>query len=81
VASDLEESVSMSAALRGAKKFRVTTSLWGGVFKAGYILVCTAAFFLAVSSSYITSCGNPWKTVPLPSNGRPLLSRIVVGFR
>jgi hypothetical protein len=39
-----EASVFMSAALRGAKKFRVTTSL-GGMFKAVVVLVCTVAFF------------------------------------
>jgi hypothetical protein len=43
VASVPEASVSMSAALRGAKKFRVTTAL-GGIFKAVDVLVCTAAF-------------------------------------
>jgi hypothetical protein len=37
-------SVSMSAVLRGTKVFRVTTSLCG-FFKAGDVLVCTAAFF------------------------------------
>jgi hypothetical protein len=34
----------MSAALRGAKKFRVMTSL-GGMFKVVGVLVCTVAFF------------------------------------
>jgi hypothetical protein len=44
MASVPEESVSMSAALKGAKNFRVTTSL-GGMFNAGDVLFCTAAFF------------------------------------
>jgi hypothetical protein len=44
LASVPEASVSMSAALRGAKTFRVTTS-FGGMFKAGDVSFCTAAFF------------------------------------
>jgi hypothetical protein len=42
VASVPEVLVSMSAVLRGAKKFPVMTSL-GGMFKAGDVLVCTAS--------------------------------------
>jgi hypothetical protein len=52
-ASLTEASVSMSAAVREAKKFRVTTSLeGGGMFKAGDVLFRTAAFleFPSVSS-------------------------------
>jgi hypothetical protein len=45
VASVPEASVSMSAALRGVKKFRVTTSL-GGMSKAIDVLICTVAFFV-----------------------------------
>jgi hypothetical protein len=39
-----ETSVPMFAVLRGAKMFRVTTSLCG-IFKVGDVLVCTAGFF------------------------------------
>jgi hypothetical protein len=42
VATVPEASVSMSAALTGAKKFQVTIS-FGGIFKTGEVLVCTAA--------------------------------------
>lgn len=45
-ASVPEASVSMSAALRGPKNFRVTTSLGGGViYKEDDVLGCTPAFF------------------------------------
>jgi hypothetical protein len=36
--------------------------------------------FLAASFTYIFSGRTSWKTLPLPSNGRPLLSRIFVSF-
>jgi hypothetical protein len=51
VASVPENSVPMSAVLKEAEMFRVTTSLCG-IFKMGDVLVCTAAFFefLVVSS-------------------------------
>jgi hypothetical protein len=44
LASVPEASVSMSAALRGEKKFRVTNS-FGWMYKAVDVLVCTVAFF------------------------------------
>jgi hypothetical protein len=55
VASVPEASVSKYAALRREKKFRVITSL-RGMFQAGDVLVCTAAFFEVPSISLVAGC-------------------------
>jgi hypothetical protein len=52
LASVPEASVSMSAALRGAKNFRVTTT-FGGMFKAVNVLVCTVSFFEVPPVSWV----------------------------
>jgi hypothetical protein len=63
VVSVREVSVSMSVALRGAKNFKVTTSL-KGIYKVGDVLFCTAVFFEApaVSSMACRLClRTSWK--------------------
>jgi hypothetical protein len=46
-------SVSIWAARRGAKKFRVVTSIAGGLVMGGDDLACTAAFYVVLADSLV----------------------------